>query len=182
MRVHDVPYLCVLREMIVIVRIQIFSSRNFYHALSTHWHIGISCFLPRGMIIQLSVCSKCLPFVTALRPDRPTPSPSGWPNACGWATGGLPPALPALGPSAAPAAAPKAPPRPTSLASRDLVACPKTMLEAVQGRSSAAHRGLERNSFVASVLQDASSCFAAGAFRRTTALTGSLEEPTDAPH
>ena len=69
----------------------------------------------------------CLPFVTALRPDRPTPSPSGWPNACGWASGGLPPALPALGPSAASAAAPTAPPRPTSLASRGLEVYLKTL-------------------------------------------------------
>ena len=45
--------------MIVIVRAfandsnSNFFSPNFYHALSTHWHIGISCFLPRGMVIQL---------------------------------------------------------------------------------------------------------------------------------
>ena len=136
------------RRPLVDVRIHIFLSRNFYYALSTHWHIGISCFLPRGIVIQLSVCSNiCLPFVTALRPDRPTPSPSGWPNACGWASGGLPPALPALGPSAAPAAAAAS----TSiheLASTGLVACAKYVSGAVQGRSSTAHRGLERNSFL----------------------------------
>ena len=27
-----------------------------------HWHIGISCFLPRGMVIQLSVCSNMPAF------------------------------------------------------------------------------------------------------------------------
>ena len=101
----------------------------------------------------------CLPFVTALRPDRPTPSPSGWPNACGWASGGLPPALPSPWALSSPCGGRGPPPRYTSMASTGLVACAKYVSGAVQGRSSTAHRGLERNSLLLVSYRTLAPCF-----------------------
>ena len=101
----------------------------------------------------------CLPFVTALRPDRPTPSPSGWPNACGWASGGLPPALPALGPSAAPAA-----PAALHLDTRVWLVQAWSPAQEIRvrirpGTQLDGTEVLNEIRFVASVLQDASSLF-----------------------
>ena len=112
-----------------------------------HWHIGISCFLPRGIVIQLSVCSNMPAFRHR--------SPAKWAHAEPLSRaqrvwlGHRRPATSYYQPEGPlqPLRPRPPPPRYTSLASRGMVACPQTMLEAVQGRSSATHRGLERNSF-----------------------------------
>ena len=169
MRVHDVPYLwertSVLRaggtsmacwwgradvvtsRRPLDVRILIFSSRNFYYALSTHWHIGISCFLPRGIVIQLSVCSN-MPAFRHRSPAKWAHAEPLWLAQRVW-LGHWRPATSSTSPWAlcSPCGGRGPPPRYTSLASIGVEACAIDVSGAVQGRSSAAHRGLERNSF-----------------------------------
>mgnify|MGYP001252147246 CR=1 FL=1 len=112
-----------------------------------HWHIGISCFLPRGIVIQLSVCSN----MPAFRHRSPAKAAHAEPLSRAqrvW-LGHRRPATSSTSPWAlcSPCGGRGPPPRYTSLASTGLVAWAKDVSRAVQGRGSGPHRGLERISF-----------------------------------
>ena len=152
--------------MIVIVRCAFAndSNSNFFvpqllPRRFTHWHIGISCFFPRGMVIQLLQLLK----IVCLR--LRSPALVGHAGASLSAQGlcparrGLPPAIPARGP--------RSPSRhghgrPRLKAWTGLVAA-VTALKTLPGPCRDAVRGctevLSEIVFVASVLPDASSLF-----------------------
>ena len=128
------------------------SNSNFFEPQfllrgSAYWHIGISCFLPLGMVIQLLQLLK----IVCLR--LRSPALVGHAGAS-LSAQGLCPARRGLPPSdSSPRASQpvQARPRPPSSQSVDRASgrsdCTENASQAAQGRSSAALRGLQRNSF-----------------------------------
>ena len=166
------------------IRIQIFSSRNYYHAVSLTGTSVFPASSRAAWLFSSCSCSKSSVFVCALRPWSATPAPLRQPRACARPDEGFHPAIPARGP--------RSPSRhghgrPRLKAWTGLVAA-VTALKTLPGPCRDAVRGctevLSEIVFVASVLPDASSLFwePRARFVATTALTGSLKEPTDAPH